>query len=69
MDDFTQGLTVVVAGIILVVCAMGSCTHEVNKSDNIAMTEMVKNGADPIAAKCAVKGAANSECAILAAKK
>jgi len=69
MDDFTQGLTVVVAGIILVVCATASCTHEVNKSDNIAMSEMIKNGADPIAVKCAVKGAVNSECAILAAKK
>lgn len=69
MDGFTKSLVTIVSGLVIVCCAMASCTHEKNKSDNIAMTEMVKHGADPVAAKCAVKGAANSECAILAAKK
>lgn len=69
MDEFTQALGIVILGLVLVCCAMASCTATVSKDDNKAMVEMVKNGADPIAAKCAVKGSAGSECAILSTKQ
>jgi hypothetical protein len=71
MDSFDKSFISTIIGIVIVCCAMTTCTVRNNNSDNAAMAEMVKNGAEPLAARCAVKGSTNqaSECAILAAKK
>jgi hypothetical protein len=69
MDEFTQSLSVVILGLVLVCAAMASCTAKVSEDDNAAMVEMVKHGARPIEAKCAIKGSAGSECAILSTKQ
>ncbi len=53
---------------VLIVASVASCTAYQNKVDDESMLEMIRYGADPIGAKCAVKGSSNSECAIIAAK-
>lgn len=55
--------------VCLIVACFSSCTVQINKADNNAITEMVKNGADPISAKCAVKGEGSSESCVISAMK
>lgn len=69
MDDGIKLAIAVIIGIIICVCAMASCAHKVSVDDNQTMAQMVKEGADPIAAKCAVKGSSSTECGILAAAR
>lgn len=69
MSDGTKLMLSCIIGLVLCTFAITSCVHYGDKIDNEAITEMVKHGADPIAAKCAVKGPDNLDCVVLAAKK
>lgn len=51
---------------VLFVMTVTSCTAYQSQNDNKAIVEMVKAGATPIAAKCAVKADGNA-CALSAA--
>lgn len=57
-----------VVGACFVFATFASCTVAVNYHDAAAMKEIIDKGADPIAARCAVKTADSSMCAIYAAK-
>ncbi len=53
-----------------IVASIGGCSSVQNYQDNSAMVEMVIKGADPIDAKCAIKGnTSETVCAIRAATK
>jgi len=51
-----------------VIATFSSCTAYISHDDNVAISEMVKNGANPIEAKCAVKEN-TTLCVIVASKK
>jgi len=68
--DFTINLTVAVIGLCAICFFMKSRSVQNNESDNLAMVKMVGDGADPIAARCAIKGSAEvKECAVYTALK
>ena len=60
---------IIVIGICFVIASFGGCSIVVNHQDNTAMVEMVKAGADPFDANCAIKGNAGNSCVIRAASK
>lgn len=64
--DFTINITVAILGLCAIAFFMKSCNVQNNESDNLAMVKMVGEGADPIAARCAVKGSGtqDKECAV-----
>lgn len=65
-DRFWLGLWKVCAACVLGVAAtIGSCTY----GESRLVADMVKAGADPIAARCGISGSAGSApCAIISAK-
>jgi len=69
--DFTINLIVAVLGICAIFFFMKSGVVQKNESDNLAMVKMVGDGADPIAARCAIKGSGtqDKECAVYTALK
>ena len=60
---------IIVIGICFVIASFGGCSAVVNHQDNAAMVEMVKAGADPLDANCAIKGDTSNSCVIRAASK
>lgn len=60
---FMIGATVVIA---IALVAIPSCTYYSNVKDNQAVVDLVKAGADPIAAKCAIRSG-QTDCALAAA--
>lgn len=68
--DVVISITVTVIGFCAICFFMKSCNTQNNESDNLAMVKMVSEGADPIAAHCAIKGSAEvKECAVYIALK
>lgn len=69
--DFTINITVAILGLCAICFFMKSCSVQNNESDNLAMVKMVADGADPIAARCAVMGrnTSDTECAVYTALK
>lgn len=59
---------IIALSICFVIASFSSCTAYTNYDDNKTMKDMVKNGAEPVAARCAVKGSATGVCEILASK-
>lgn len=70
MDSGDKALLTGILGCVaILVGGIGSCTCVVNHQDDIVMAQMVEHGADPLSAKCAVKGEGQSgACAIIAAR-
>jgi len=68
MEKITAILAISAMAIIL---TLATCDVVVSANDNKAMTEMVQSGADPVDARCAIRGSYNSSpvCAIRAATK
>lgn len=60
---------IVMTAICVFTALIGGCNGTINYQDNTAMENMVKNGADPQDARCAIKGQGTAECAIRAATK
>ena len=69
MSEDTIFTKIITAGVVTVIASFSSCTAYTNYDDNIAMTKMVEKGADPIDARCAVKGNSTTTCGIRAASK
>ncbi len=54
----------------VVVLTIGSCTFATTANNNAAIAGIVKNGASPVAAYCAVRGySSDTSCAITAARQ
>lgn len=60
---------VIAVSVCFIMASLSSCISYRTHDDNVAMVEMIKNGADAIDAKCAVKGEFQGICAIRAATK
>lgn len=54
---------IVATAFVICVISIGSCTVQTNERDDAAVVEMVKAGANPIAASCAV-GREHSETCV-----
>lgn len=69
--DTTINFLVAVLGLCAICFFMKSCTVQNNESDNATILKMVSEGADPIAARCAVYGMGSQakECAVYTALK
>ena len=52
MDEAVQVIVAIIFGIVALCCIGTYC----GVKDNEAMIEMVKSGADPLKASCAIKG-------------
>lgn len=59
----------IVIGLCFIMACFSSCTAYVNHDDNLTMANMIRDGADPLAIKCAVKSSERPMCEILASKK
>lgn len=62
-------LKIVLIACCFVIATFAGCTCALSYQTRTAMVEMVSNGADPLAARCAVSGLEYSACSILAAGK
>jgi hypothetical protein len=60
---------IIALSICFVIATFASCTGAINYHDNIIMDNMVKNGSEPIAARCAIKGLSYNACAVYIANK
>lgn len=65
-EDKSVMLTILI-GLGILCGSIGSCTTLQNYQDDNAVVEMVKHGADPLEARCAIHD--SQGCQIRAAKK
>ena len=69
MDNERFLIKAVTTSIVLIIASFSGCNVAISYDDNKAMRSMVENGADPIDARCAIKGSVESYCDIRAASK
>lgn len=64
MNDSDNLFTkILVYGLCFVVLSIGACTTTVNYQDNKAIEKLVSLGANPLDAKCAIRGEAERSTA------
>lgn len=68
-DNDVRVWKIVATSVCVLIVSMGGCGSIINIQDNNAMIKMVADGADPLDAKCAVKGYGTLPCLIRAATK
>lgn len=66
-EDNQMCQILMIAACFAVACVAG-CSGYVNHVDDATMAEMVRAGANPIAARCAVRDVSSAACSIHAAK-
>ncbi len=69
MEDDTKIFKIMAIATCTLIATMGGCSAATNYQDNTAMVAMVSHGADPIDARCAIKGAEINACVVRAATK
>ena len=67
MENWLSGI--IGAVIIILILTIGSCSVVIDAQDNNAMKEMIKNGAEPIDAYCAVRGVGSNPACIIRASR
>jgi hypothetical protein len=68
MEEDIQIARIIAACFVAIVLTVGGCTAHETYLDTTAVVSMVKDGADPLAAKCAVS-ADSSICTAVVAKQ
>lgn len=70
ISDDVRMARVAATAFLGVVLSIGGCAATNNYTDNAAIVAMVEKGADPIAAKCAIRPSDTAPvCALVAARK
>lgn len=69
MNDMEVTITrACIAGVVLIFLSCAGCQSIQNWQDDLSMTKMVEHGANPLQARCAIKGSVNNECIVLASR-
>ena len=69
MEEDNTWLKVIALIVCVFILSTTGCNVGINYDNNRAMELMVTKGADPMDARCAVKGLVNTVCAIRATTK
>lgn len=67
MEEETKQMLTLAGGALAIIAVVAGCMSYETQSDNAAVVEMVKGGADPMRAQCAVSPSVTT-CQALAAK-